>query len=379
MKSTPALAFLSCSFQEADTPLNDHIRAICEGLDIKCINVKDGYADIPPAKAKDMINEAQFVIAIAVKRNREEDNTYTMPHAVHDEISMAFGMEKPLLLIKEVGVGVKGFIGNYGTFLEFDRSEIKEPEFLRRVITSIHTLKLDVISSHDLLPDQDSSGFYQESFSALYELLSKDGGFTWKYSVSRRLLFTQKHQSVIRNSAWVTIQPEDIDPASRIEHSLKYEGGSKAFRLEQKIDRDTAQCIETSFSILPPPEKGDYVQVSHSYESPNLNQIHKTPAGDINSYDIGEHSYHCFDGVVPIVRTQHMRFQFRFPKEYGLRKEDIFPFVGSYSAGIDYLVDSELKRSTIEIEDFGGNLQIDFRVESPLLRHLYGIAWCVPE
>lgn len=68
-----------------------------------------------------MIQETPLFIAITVKRNKEEDGSHTMPHSVHDEIVMAYAKSKPMLILKEQCFSLKGFLGNYATYLEFER------------------------------------------------------------------------------------------------------------------------------------------------------------------------------------------------------------------------------------------------------------------
>ena len=136
MKSAKITGFLSCSFAEAEKPLNEFFNAVCKGLDVQCSNVSDGYKESPPAKAREMIEEAQLFIAIVTRREKVGDE-FHMPPAVHDEISMAYAMDKPMLLFKEDGVTFKGFLSNYGTHVTFSRNALQNPEFLRKVIASI--------------------------------------------------------------------------------------------------------------------------------------------------------------------------------------------------------------------------------------------------
>ena len=89
--------------------------------------------------------------------------------------------------------------------------------------------------------------------------------------------------------------------------------------------------------------------------------------------DDGE--YHCFDGLIPIQRTKKSYLEFRFPRRYGLQPREVVPFVGSYTSTIDYTVESELKRASVVKEVIAGILTIRMIIESPLLRHLYGIVW----
>jgi len=109
MKSASVKAFFSCSFKDTDKDVNDFFRAICEGLDIACYNVDGGYSELPPDKALSMIGEADAVIAIAPARSKfDGTNQFCMPEAVSNEISFAYSLKKPLLVIKEETVRAGG-------------------------------------------------------------------------------------------------------------------------------------------------------------------------------------------------------------------------------------------------------------------------------
>ena len=89
--------------------------------------------------------------------------------------------------------------------------------------------------------------------------------------------------------------------------------------------------------------------------------------------------YLCFDGHVPIVRTKEMKIQWRFPSTFGLKLQDFAPFVGSYTNKVDYLVESEMERVTLNKDDFGGNVFLEMSVQNPLLQTAYAVAWNPPK
>ena len=89
-------------------------------------------------------------------------------------------------------------------------------------------------------------------------------------------------------------------------------------------------------------------------------------------------NFTVFDGIVPVNRAKNMEIQFRFPREYKIDKADAAFFVASFSRNIDYIVESEIERATIKKEVVGGKLTITATITSPLLRHVYGVAWMAP-
>ena len=158
-------AFFSCSFQEVDININDFFKSICEGLNIQCKNVSDGYTSTPPDTARKLIDESKVVLAIITKRDETTTGKGIMPSAVHEEISMAYALQKPTLIVIEESVSRDGFLSNFGTFIVFNRDKLYTDEFIKKVVSSLHELRMQAVEQHDLLPDQDASGFYAPPLS----------------------------------------------------------------------------------------------------------------------------------------------------------------------------------------------------------------------
>lgn len=375
MRSSEVKAFLSCSFRKEDTKINDIVICICEALDIKCVNVSDGYSATPPEKAKELIINSQIVIAIATRREKLEAGEYNMPDAVHDEISMAYALEKPILVIKEKGVPDKGFLNNYCTHLGFEKRKINTLETLRSLIASIHQIKVESIESHDLVADQEP-GFFAEKVDILNELVKMDGEYIWQYSSSRKFIFTKQFAGIIKMGAWSEFVPTGVK--SKIKWDIIIKDSSKKFDVNPRAEIDTPQRLKLAIDVSPLPEPGDYINLITKFTSNSFNAIIKEQLAD-QRYKVFNRKYDCIDGFIPNPRVKNMRVQFRFPSEYNLRKENVVPFVGSYSTGINYLVDSEMKRNKLDVDDFGGNIIASIESESPLLGHMYGIVWDIPE
>jgi hypothetical protein len=59
-----------------------------------------------------------------------------------------------------------------------------------------------------------------------------------------------------------------------------------------------------------------------------------------------------------------------------MKKEEVRAFVGSFARELSFEVESEIKRlKSLSVEDIGGNIIVRMEIESPLLNHLYGVAW----
>lgn len=366
-------AFFSCSFRDEDKEVNDFFKSICEALNITGKNVSDGYSSIPPEVARKMIEDCKVVLAIIPKREQTNSGHWTMPSAVHEEMAMAFALKKPTLLVIEDGVSCDGFISNLGTFIKFDRTKIYTDDFIKKVVSSLHQLRMEAVETNNMIPEQDVAGFYAENVSFLIDLIRENGTPRWQYNSTRKLVFTRQFESQIKNSAWAECAPDDA--TEKILHSVAYTSNRTDLKSEIQIIKDTPQQLEVGMGFDTPLLKDDWVEIDFSYSSPLLNAITKSQIEDGKRAHIGGRIFDCFDGMIPIQPTRELHIQLRFPSWYPIDKGSIFPFVGSYSGGVDYVIDSELKRCQILQSKFGTNTQIDIRVESPLMRHVYGVAW----
>lgn len=376
MKSASIDVFFSCSFADDDRDVNDYFYAICKAMDIRCVNVGTAYSVTPPEKAKLLINDSQGLIVIATKRTKIDDKKYNMPSAVHDEISIAFGLDTPLLMFVEDGVVLDGFIHNYGTHLRFDKDKLYTSEFIEKAIAGVHGFKMDILSPHELIVDQDTNEFYAEYQHQLFELKEDSCcDYTWEYSINKKLIFKKLYKRAFKTGVWATVKSTIADNAKLVDWDIKVEGGSKDFKINVIKEKHTADCFEALLKIEPHPEPDDFIEYSITSSSKYFNPIWEEDINEPNLLTINDNHYSCFDGVIPIVRTKKSITEFRFPRSYGLDKKDIVPFVGSYTSNIDYLVDSELERANIQVDSIAGNITVRIDVNSPLLRHEYGVAW----
>jgi len=107
--------FFSCSFRKDDEEINLLVASLCQAMDIETINVSGAFARTPPDQARTQILQSAGVLALAVRRDKQDDGSWAMPAAVREEIAIAFALHKPVLLLFEDGVRIDGFMNNYGT------------------------------------------------------------------------------------------------------------------------------------------------------------------------------------------------------------------------------------------------------------------------
>lgn len=381
MKSARIDIFFSCSFQEEDREVNDFFLAICSALDIKCINVDGAYTSVPPDVARKQIDDAQGLIAIATKRNKLDSGEYAMPSAVQEELSMAYGKDTQILLFVEDGVSIDGMKSNYGTYMTFTRENICQNEILEKIIRSTHTLKLEIISPNDLMYDQDTPEVMADYVKQLFELRKEGTGYTWSYSITKKLQFLSAFKRHLPVTFWAAVPAIIPDGESDIHTEIKLESHSRDLSLNIETVKETPDCTKSLIKIEPHPDKGDFIEYSAFVKSKYFNPVYYediSANGENVSIDINGVTYHCMDGLIPIQRTKKMFLEFRFPRGFGIKNENIVFFVGSYTDEVDYLVGSEMTRANIDVNEIGGNLTLRMEIDSPLLRHMYGFAWNPP-
>jgi hypothetical protein len=381
MKSVRITAFLSCSFQKADQSVVQFFHGIARGLDIDCVNVNKAYSATPPESARKLIADSTVLIAVATQREKTADGKFNMPKAVSEELSMAFALQKPILLLKEEDVDVEdGFVKNYSTFLEFNRALLTDSGFLEKAVASIHQLKVAAITSREVFADQQGAyEFYAEHSTILIELKPRAGGFLWQHAISRRLVFSSRFSGEIKAGSWAAVPATNVDPACTIQWKCRFDGGSKAFTLKPSADRLSAHACELSIAIDPTPEPGDVLEYSLDFESPYLNPIWEDEVDPkMAAVTIAGKRYSCLDGVDPNINIRDCKIQFRFPREYGMTKNDFCPFAGCLTSRVDYIIESETRRMQVETDSFGGDVVITCQIESPLPQHVYGLAWNPP-
>jgi hypothetical protein len=366
-------AFLSCSFRSEDKEVNDYFKAICEGLNVTCKNVSDGYASTPPEVARKMIQDCKIVLAVIPKREQTTSGKWTMPSAVHEEMAMAYALKKPTLIVIEDGVTCDGFLANLGTYKTFERTSLHTNDFVKTIVSSIHGLRLQAVEQNNLLPDQDAAGFFADRVSFLCELTKDAGRPVWNYHSTRKLVFTRPLEGQLKQGSWVDYIPEGA--TEKIRYELKCTSNSGPVDPIVQLIRDTPQQIELGIEFAVRPQKDDWIEIEFFSASQYFNWLSKADVQDQERPVIGGKAFDCIEGLIPIQPTREMHIQIRFPGWYSIDKCSIFPFVGSYSGGIDYLAESEIKRCNIEVTKFGTNTQVDIKVESPLMRHIYGVAW----
>ncbi len=222
---------------------------------------------------------------------------------------------------------------------------------------------------------QDTNEFYVESQKCLVEMKERDGSYYWVYSSTRKLIFLKPYKRSIKTTAWSLVLSKLAENAEPIFWELKVESASRDLDIRYTIEKQTPECVEVLIKIEPSPVEGDYIEYSTIVSSPFLNPVWDEDIEHSSPLHLEAGDFRCYDVFISIQRTKKLLVVFRFPRSYGLGKHDIVPFVGSHSSNVDYEVESEIKRAIIQIESYAGNIEMKMEIDSPLLRHIYGVAW----
>jgi hypothetical protein len=253
--------FFSCSFRDADKTVNDFFLAICRALGLQIKNVSTASSHTPPQVAKNIISSSQALVAVCVRRSALSNNgKFTMPDAVRDEIAFAFGKDIPVLMLVERGIEIEGFISNFGTRLEFERTNITTPEFIERAVEAVYNLRLEVDASGPRLT-YGMPEYYVEYLHQLIELRPDGNDFIWQYSSSRKLVFVQQTSRGIPARLWPTISQGLPSDAPNLNLQFSLISSSRNFELRPKIERQSPSSFEAILEIDPTPEKDDFTNI----------------------------------------------------------------------------------------------------------------------
>lgn len=378
MHSVKIDAFFSCSFRNEDKDINDWYVAICRALDIEPTNVSSGSSKTPPEEAKRQISEAQALVAICTCRDELKAGGFSMPQAVQDEISFAFGIGTPVLIFAEEGVKLEGFKANFSTYQTFTRPDLTKPAFMEKAVRAIHKLKLDVLGPHQIGTAEGITDAIAEYVFHCVELSACGESYEWQYSTSKKLIFQHDSKRRFPAHVWAVNSVNLPEDSPQISWNFQLKSSSNNISIDDEIEEQTQKVLKVSLKPTPHPQKDDYIEFTHSSRSRYLNSVWKDEVGESQKEHLDDKDYDCIDGFIFIHRTKKAILEFRFDRSYPISLNNIRSFVASYTSGIDYEVPTEIERANIRIEDFVGTKIVRMEISSPLPGHMYGIAWDAP-
>lgn len=293
--------------------------------------------------------------------------------AVQDEIGIAYGTETPTLMLVEDGVEIAGFKNNFGTYQTFDRTALTEPASIKNLVEAMQSLFLAATSTGGK-SIAGLAGSHAEFVHHLVELECEGDDFVWSYSTSKKLVYTQLARGSFPAGVWASVPSKVPETAPLLDWQVDTVSASRDIKVVAEIEKQTPECVDARLRMEPHPDSGDFVEYRTFSRSRYLNPVWANEVAGSPIY-LERGTYDSFDGLLFIHRTQRAVLEFRFAREYGLRRDEVVPFVGSYTSGFDYEIESELKRAALRIEEFGGSLLVRLEIENPLPNAMYGVAW----
>lgn len=350
--------------------------SLCQAMDIETINVSGAFARTPPDQARTQILQSVGVLALAVRRDKQDDGSWAMPAAVREEIAIAFALHKPVLLLFEDGVRIDGFMNNYGTHVTFRRDEVRDTGVLQTLVKSIFTFRAELQGTTSAASHQ----FVSEQTSAVFALERENGRYVWVTGVTYRLRFSEPLNHDLVSRVWPGFEIRHPPEAPPLQWRVYAGQSSKPFQLTATVKSLNANSVDLSIAVSPAPQPGDILTFTRVARSPYINPVTMADLvdPDVSAIQIGGRSYPAHEGLLIVEPTAQLHLSLRFPFGYPLRISDVQPFAASHARGIDHISEAELRRTAVTIEDVAGYVSADLRVQEPLINHMYGVAWQPP-
>ena len=117
--------FVGQSFAAADETINRCVAETLASIGVTAVTGERPRADTISSKVKQLIDGQQLFVGIFTRRDKiARKNEWTTSAWVIDEKAYALGKQKPLILLKETGVGsIGGLQGDY-EYIEFSRDAL---------------------------------------------------------------------------------------------------------------------------------------------------------------------------------------------------------------------------------------------------------------
>ncbi|MBK9106385.1 MAG: hypothetical protein IPL92_17935 [Saprospiraceae bacterium] len=372
--------FLSQSFHDVDKEVVQYFENICEGLKIRYTCFDIAASGVLPETLRNKITDTQALIAICSQRSLRIDGTFDMSPAIRTEIDIAFALEKPVLLFCEENVFCDIIIDKLGTWISFSKSNLSDPDFMRKVISSINEFKLKVSSGDIPVANFFTGEYYIQSYRSLISLENKNNKLIWSHYNTKRLIFRDKLQRPVTTGVWpCTPTPiaADSEPGN---YSITIDKSSKHFDFDEKVNIKNFDTFEASIRFIPDPDRGDWIEWSREFSSQYINPLSlaKTSLPNQLKINVDGKDYYAFDGITPDEPTANLLIKFSFDKSYGLSPDDIRPIAIHYGRVFNYHATEELTRVRKKIEYIRGNLSVELEVTFPKNNLMYGLAWNPP-
>jgi hypothetical protein len=372
--------FFSRSFSKEDDEVNNFFLAIAEGMSIGLCDVGHGTPIVPVENCRDLIATSAGLIAVAVKRKELSSGHFAMPDACRDEISMAYGLRKPILLFCEEGVDVDGFAKHFCTRQTFSRENLFHRDTLRDTVRSLMEMQSKCSNDFIIEAEANRADAFSERTKLLVDLKRSPNGWFWHLISKKKIIFNQQMERPLIDGAWASNAIQVPGDADKIDFSIRYIRGNKKFKMLPTIRSHSALLVDCATSISPTPGNGDWIEYEAHSASRYLNPIvSEDLASESMPVLVGGARFTCIEGLVPVQPTEQLEIEIRFENGYPIGLEDPVLVAGPCSNTVDHVDEKELSRIIIdEREVIGGELRIRIRINKPKEHFVYGVAWNPP-
>jgi len=349
-------------------------------MGLSFVNVSTGSHLVPADEARRLISNCAGLLAVATRRDQLVSGDFKMPDAVHDEISIAYALKKPILILAEDSVRLEGFMGSFSTYARFDRNRMFEPDEVRRLVGSVYTFRAALRGERSPL-STEGSAYHSERTTHLITLDKQPDGFEWSLSMTKRLRFDLPFSRELITGTRPTVPVKVRENAPNLSWEVHIDDSSRDFELRATVKNIGPAKVEVACRFIPDPQPGDFIEFTRICRSSCVNPVYMSDLlePDVSAIEIDGKKYLAFSGFVPVEPTHRFAARFSLPRSYKIKRRDVVLFSASYNNLIQYLTPSELGRATHRVEWFGNEILAELEIDHPLPHHMYGIAWNPPQ
>jgi len=124
--SKKPVPFVSKSFADEDKAVNEYFEGILVALSIHFLTGEEYSSESIPQKVESEIDKADLLIAIVTRRDKKENDHYTVPPWITREVFFAKGRDMDFIILMEDGVEELAGLRGEKELIYFTRTDLKK-------------------------------------------------------------------------------------------------------------------------------------------------------------------------------------------------------------------------------------------------------------